>query len=261
MAVAGAGSGTTPAGGTDLSSSEGEANDDVDVSAAGSGALNILHRQVVVFVRDVAVFEATGNLSLQATDAFLALASTGATIGTGDTTIGAAFALNSVSSSPTASTSFVVLEVGGASLSATSDVTLLGFESTALTGGGSGLAIALSFNLTLADVTTDVGFGDATVLDTDGAVLVPASSALDIIASSGTASFAEGDGFGVGAALTLVIADSSAVANPRIAVGTLGDVTISASSDLRNRAFSATDGSTATEGDATAPAGQVASSS
>ncbi len=150
-AVASAGSSTGASAGTaDLSSSE-DSDNNVDVSAAGSGAINVLDRTTQAYVRDLSAVIAGGHLRLEARDAAFLVSSAGATIGTGNDTIGASFALNDVDLKVYAFTTFVALTADDVSLIASSGATLLSFETTALTGGGSGLAIAVSFNLDLAD--------------------------------------------------------------------------------------------------------------
>ncbi|HUH15478.1 MAG TPA: hypothetical protein VML35_06310, partial [Gaiellaceae bacterium] len=255
-AVAGAGSATTPAGSADLSA-PGDSANNLDVSAAGGAAINVIERRTLAYVRDLDAVSAGGELRLEALDATLMLASAGATIGTGNDTIGASFALNVTDTTAHAFTRHVDLTVADVSLIATSNLTLLAFETTALTGGGSGLTIAASFSVTFADPHAEAGFGEATTLAVTGNVLIQATSLLDVIAVAGTAAFEAGEGFGVGAALTLVILDSSALAYPGIDLDTAGSVTISASSDLRSRAFSAVNGSTTTSSATTAPGAQA----
>ena len=150
-AVGIAGSSAAETGNANLSSPDDSANN-VDVSAAGSGAINVLDRSTQAYVRDMSALTVVRQLSLVATDTSLLVSSAGATIGTGSTTIGGSFALNDVDLKVYAFTTFVPVTAGGVSLSANAAATMLSFESTALTGGGSGLAIALSFNLDLADV-------------------------------------------------------------------------------------------------------------
>ncbi|MHB1243241.1 MAG: beta strand repeat-containing protein, partial [Gaiellaceae bacterium] len=257
LAVAGAGSSTQPAGSADLSA-PGDSANNVDVSAAGSGAINVVDRRTLAYVRDVKTVQVGGHLRLEAQDAAFLAASAGSTIGAGNDTIGASFALNSVTPEARAFTSFVAIEADDVSLIAGSSMTLLSFETTALTGGGSGLAIALSFNLSLVNADVEAGFGEGTtLLVVTGDVTISAASVVDVIAVAGTAAFAAGGGFGVGAALALVIVDSSALAYPGIDIDTAGNVSVSASSDVRSRAFSAVNGSTATSAATTAPGGQV----
>ena len=256
LAVAGAGSSTQPAGTSDLSA-PGDAANNVDVSAAGAGAINVVDRRTIAYVRDLDKIEVGGHLRLDAQDAAFLVASAGSTIGTGNDTIGASFALNSVTPEVRAFTAFVAIKADDVSLIAGSNMTLLSFESTALTGGGSGLTIAASFNLSLANADVEAGFEDTTTLVATGDITISATSAVDVVAVAGTAAFAAGSGFGVGAALALVIVDSSALAYPGIDLATAGAVSISASSDVRNRAFSAVNGSTATSAATTAPGGQL----
>ena len=268
LAVSGAGSAATPAGSTDLSSAEDSANDSrLDLSAAGSGAINVLNRRTLVFVRDVPSFTegivtvrgvvVGGGVELTATDAAFLVASAGAKIGTANDTIGAAVAINASDIVAHAYLDNLSLSSAGLTLIAGADTTLLSFESTALTGGGSGLAIAVSFDLTLADSDVRSWVGADTDALTTGDVLMRATSKLDVIADAGTAAFETGGGFSVGAALTLVIINSDAAAFPEIDIDTDGDVTISSTSDVRNRAFSAVNGSTASSAATTAPAGQI----
>ena len=262
-AVAGAGpapAGGGPAKGTNLSKpSDSTGSQPIDVSVAGGAAINVYNVHAIAYVRDIDVV-AAGELRVEASAAALVVASAGASLTGANKSVGATFALNVVHPTVQVFAAFTELRSANLSLIATSNVTALSFETTTLDVGmgATGITVAVAVNLVVAGSNVQAWFGDAVTLHPTGDVLVQAISTLDIIASAGTASFSKGSSFAVGAAVTLVFADSTAIANIRLAVDTAGGVAVAANSDLRIRAFAGIDGGTDRRPPpTTAPAGQI----
>ena len=163
----------------------------------------------------------------------------------------------------TATTTDVSLSGADIALVAASLATLVSAESTVLSlaSGGSGLEIAISANVTFVGSSIKAGFGDATTVAATGNVTISATSSVDVLSVADTASFADSSSFAVGAALTFDDVQSSAMAGIGLgddpSVDVAGNVGISASSDVRIRAFSAVNGSTATDDATIAPGGQL----